>query len=152
MAGGPPPTLRFSATVFRALFSGAVPMAPVSGPVGRFHHGGQFAIYGSLTPDGCAVAIRRYLRPDDATRVVVSLRVTGRMTDLRGRADVSVVWQDGWAAGHPSPTWAISDAARAAGAQGMLYSSRSRPDLTHLVIFNPAAVLSAGQPFPFTPA
>ncbi|MBP9183969.1 MAG: RES family NAD+ phosphorylase [Fuscovulum sp.] len=120
-------------------------MAPASAPEGRFHHSGQWALYASLTPEGCAVAIRRYLRPDDPPRVVVALRVTGRMVDLRGRTEASVVWQDGWAAGTPSPTWAFSDAARAAGAQGLLYSSRSRPDLAHLAIFDPAAVRRAAD-------
>ncbi len=135
----------FDGTAFRALFAAADPLAPASAPEGRFHHSGQWALYASLTPEGCAVAIRRYLRPDDPPRVVVALRVTGRMVDLRGRTEASVVWQDGWAAGTPSPTWAFSDAARAAGAQGLLYSSRSRPDLAHLAIFDPAAVRRAAD-------
>lgn len=130
----------FDGTAFRALFAGGDPLAPALAPAGRFHHSGQWALYASLTPEGCAVAIRRYLRPDDPPRVVVALRVAGRMADLRGRAAASVVWQEERAAGRPSPTWEFSDAARAVGAQGLLYSSRSRPDLTHLVIFDPAAV------------
>jgi hypothetical protein len=62
---------------------------------------------------------------------------------------VSVVWLDAWAGGRPSTTWRFSDAARTAGAQGMLYSSRSRPELTHLVIFDPAAVIGTDAPLPF---
>jgi hypothetical protein len=143
------PALPFDGTAFRALFAGADPLAPAHNPVGRFHHSGQWAIYTSLTPEGCAVAIRRYLRASDPVRTVVPLRVAGRMADMRGQSEVSVVWQDAWAAGRPSTTWRFSDAARTAGAQGMLYSSRSRPELTHLVIFDPAAVIGTDAPLPF---
>lgn len=57
-----------------------------------------------------------------------------RKTDFSSRA--SIVWQDCVDKGEPAPTWDYSDAARKAGAQGMLYASRSRPDLTHLVLFD----------------
>jgi hypothetical protein len=145
-AGAEPPILR----AFRAIHAGADPLAPAQSPEGRFHHSGQWAIYASLTPEGCAVAIRRYLRADDPPRVVVPLALGPlRLTDLRGRAEVSAVWQDIRAGGAPSPTWAFSDAARAAGAQGVLYSSRSRPELTHLVIFDPAVIVGTGAPLPF---
>jgi hypothetical protein len=64
-----------------------------------------------------------------------------RVLDLRGRADLSVIWQDQRTAGKPSPTWAFSDAARLKGAQAMLYSSRSRPELSHLVLFDAPELL-----------
>jgi hypothetical protein len=35
------------------------------------------------------------------------------------------------------------------GTKGMLYSSRSRPDLTHLVLFDRASILQAGKPIAF---
>ncbi len=152
--GAEPPTLPFAATVWRAQLAGADPLATVRAPEGRFHHSGQLAIYASLTAEGSAVAIRRYLRDADPPRVVVPLRVAAqRILDMTGRPALSVVWQDIRALGARSPTWAFSDAARAAGAQGMLYSSRSRPDLTHLVLFDlsPAVVLGAGEPLPFPP-
>ncbi len=38
---------------------------------------------------------------------------------------------------------------RAEEAEGMLYSSRSRPGLTHLVLFSPPALAAAGAPLPF---
>ena len=50
-------------------------------------------------------------------------------------AFAGIIWQDLRESG-PSPTWAISDQLRAEGWQAMLYSSRSRPDLTHIVIFD----------------
>ncbi|WP_414898616.1 RES family NAD+ phosphorylase [Rhodovulum sp. YEN HP10] len=121
------------------------PCAPVSSPEGRFHHSGQAVLYASLTPEGAGVAIARYLTPDAPARALVPLAVAAdRIVDLRALPDptrASVVWQDLRSAGAPSPTWAFSDAARRDGAQGMLYPSRSRPDLTHLVLFDPAPPL-----------
>ncbi|HCQ65841.1 MAG TPA: hypothetical protein DIU07_12125, partial [Rhodobacteraceae bacterium] len=37
--------------------------------------------------------------------------------------------------GRQPASWALSDRARATGTEGMLYASRKRPDLTHLVLF-----------------
>ena len=91
------------------------------------------------------MAIARYLQPDDAPRVVVPLQVGCWVQDRSGQPALSVVWQDIRASGAAAPTWAVSDAARGAGAQGMLYSARTRPDLTHLVLFDPGAILGAGQ-------
>lgn len=151
--GGEPPLLHHAGPVWRAVFRGGDPLAPAAAPEGRFHHAGQFALYASLTPEGCVVALRRYLRPGDPPREIVPLSITAtRLADLRGQAAASVVWQDIRAGGEPAPTWAFSDAARAAGAEGMLYSSRSRPELSHLVIFQPGLLQSVGPPLPFPPS
>ena len=148
--GPEPPLLRHAGPVWRAVFRGGDPLAPAAAPEGRFHHSGQFALYASLTPEGCAVAIKRYLQPGDPLREIAPLSImTDRLADLRGQPAASMVWQDIRAGGEPAPTWAFSDAARAAGAEGMLYSSRSRPDLSHLVIFRPGLLRSAGAPLPF---
>ena len=96
------------------------------------------------------MAIKRYLRADDPLRVVVPLQIeAARLADLRGRPELSVVWQDIRAGGAVAPTWAFSDALRAAGAEGMFYSSRSRPDLTHLALFGPAVIRVVGKALPF---
>lgn len=71
------------------------------------------------------------------------------LADLRGNPDASAVWQDIRVNGANAPTWVYSDAARASGAQGILYSSRSRPDLTHVVLFDLSVVSSVGQAIPF---
>lgn len=145
-----PSFLPYTGPVWRAVFRGGDPLAPAASPEGRFHHSGQFALYASLTPKGCAVAIRRYVQPGDPLREIVPLAITAaRLADLRGQAAASVVWQDIRAGGEPAPTWVFSDAARKAGAEGMLYSSRSHPDLTHLVIFRPDLLHGAGAPLPF---
>lgn len=140
----------FAGIAWRAVFAGSDPLSLARSPVGRFHHSGQTALYTSLSAEGCAVAIRQYVQPSDPPRVIVPLTVSARhLADLRGRPDVSVVWQDDWAKGIPSSTWAFSDAARADGAQGLLYSSRSRPDLTHLVLFDLSTIRTAGDALPF---
>ncbi|MDP5219231.1 RES family NAD+ phosphorylase [Ruegeria sp. 2205SS24-7] len=143
----------FTGTVWRMTFEGQDARVPVTSPEGRFHHSGQVAIYSSLTAEGTAIAIRRYMSPEDAPRQIQPLQIdAARVADLRGNRDASVIWQDIRATGAPSPTWAFSDAARANGAQAMLYSSRSRPDLSHLVIFDPQIARAhpdaAAQPWP----
>ncbi|GHE90042.1 hypothetical protein GCM10016455_07960 [Aliiroseovarius zhejiangensis] len=144
--------IRFTGTVYRLIFVGQDATAPVPSPEGRFHHSGQLAIYTSLTAEGCGVAIKRYLHPDDAPRHIVPLAVDlDRVADIRGQVGASVIWQDNRAAGCPAPTWGYSDQARADGAQGLMYSSRSRPDLTHLTLFttDPGALRMTGLPIPF---
>ena len=47
-------------------------------------------------------------------------------------------------AGEASPTWLFSDEARDKGADAMLYSSRSRPELSHVVIFDTACLSYIG--------
>ena len=128
------------------------PSRPARAPQGRFHHAGQVAAYASLSAEGAAVAIRRYL-DDGAARVLVPMWLNAaRVLDERGNRDASVVWQDIWAAGEPSPTWAFSDAARAANAQAMLYSSRSRPELSHVVVFEPECLAFVGPVTDYNPS
>jgi len=131
----------FTGVVWRIMFADRLDQAckPVGSPVGRFHHSKQVALYTSCTEEGARVAIKRYLKPDDPKRIIVPLRVNShhiydvRKTDFSTLA--SIVWQDCVENNESVSTWAISDIARNAGAQGMLYASRSRPDLTHLVLF-----------------
>lgn len=120
------------------------PAEPAQAPKGRFHHSGQVAAYASLTAEGAAVAIQRYLG-DGVARVLIPmwLRCTS-IADERGNQSASIVWQDICEAGHPSPTWAFSDAARKAGAQAMLYASRSRPEISHVVVFDTACLRYVG--------
>ena len=111
--------------------------------MGRFHHSGQTALYTSCTEEGAGVAIKRYVNAGDPERIIVPLQINAdRIFDIRKTDFVkhaSMVWQDCVEKGEPAPTWQYSDTARDAGAQGMLYSSRSRPDLTHLVLFDVSA-------------
>lgn len=145
--------IRFSGPVWRLLprLVAETPAAPAHAPEGRFHHSGQVAAYASLSAEGAAVAIKRYLG-DGVERVLVPMWFDAeRVADERGNRAASVVWQDIWEGGAPSPTWAFSDAARQAGAQAMLYSSRSRPDLSHVVVFEPSCLTYVGPTTEFVP-
>lgn len=123
------------------------PNSPASAPEGRFHHSGQTAVYASLTAEGTRVAMQRYLT-DGVPRVLVPMRLTAqRVADIRGIENASIVWQDLQRDKEPLPTWSYSDSARLAGAEAMLYSSRSRPELSHVVVFKPRC-LSATDPIP----
>ena len=122
----------------------ATPTVPAMAPEGRFHHSGQVAAYASLSPEGASVAIQRYLNDNVARKLVPMWLNTDCLADERGNHEASLVWQDIRARGQQSPTWAISDAARVAGAKAMLYSSRSRPDLSHVVVFDPTCLSFVG--------
>lgn len=57
------PRKLFNGPVWRLLPEGLAdtPSVPAKAPEGRFHHSGQVAAYASLTEEGAAVAIQRYL-------------------------------------------------------------------------------------------
>lgn len=136
-------------------------------PEGRFHHGGQPALYASPTPQTAAVAIDIYLRPNDPPRVMVPLSIRGaNMADLRDHETCdqlgirpdwpSVPWADQRAAGQPATSWKASDAVRQSGADGMIYASRREPQRWHVVLFrwnrsDAGSVALAGKPTPWQP-
>lgn len=127
------------------------PNSPARAPAGRFHHSGQIAAYASLSAEGASVAMKRYL-VDEIERKFVPMHLTcERALDRRNDPDASIVWQDIHASGQTPPTWAISDEARSLGAQAMLYTSRSRPDLSHVVVFEPDCLSFIGPVTDFTP-
>lgn len=117
-----------------------LPLAPARADEGRFHYDGQIAIYTSLTAEGAGTAVQRYLAEDRRPKVIVPLLVEATdILDMRGTPEdvqaTTKVWQDIRANGLRAPTWDLSDKARASGAQGMLYRSRTHPGLSHLVLF-----------------
>jgi len=137
-----------SGTFYRMKFKNEAAnlLRPAHSPEGRWHHDGQTALYLSETPEGTHIASRMYMRPNDPEREVYPLTVTNaRVLNLRNEAALQhhnidtrekhSMWHEVRAQGKPSPTWAISDAIRALGFDGMLCPSRSRPDLTHLTLF-----------------
>ncbi|MDA5093648.1 RES family NAD+ phosphorylase [Aliiroseovarius sp. KMU-50] len=121
-------------------------LAPAKAPHGRWHYGGQKALYLSGSPEGCRVAVKAYQRSEDPPRGIFPIDVEAdRIVDLRlpeirnalgiSLDDLHVFWATLHSEGiHPS-TWRISDALRDEGADGVLTPSRSRPDLTHLTLF-----------------
>ncbi|NOR64023.1 MAG: RES domain-containing protein [Rhodobacteraceae bacterium] len=122
-------------------------LSPARSPEGRFHHGGQQAMYLSETPEGCHVAMAYYAQAGDPAQALAALELSNAMIiDLRDPAQCARLgidpsnannrWQNERAEGLSASTWVISDAARMAGADGMLSPSRSRPALTHLTLFS----------------
>jgi len=136
----------FDGPVWRILPQALVdtPAEPAKAPEGRFHHSGQIAAYASLSAKGASVAIQRYLGDRIARKLVPMWLKSDCVVDERGNKTASVIWQDIRASALRSPTWAFSDTARDAGAQAMLYSSRSRPELNHVVVFDPACLSFVG--------
>jgi RES domain-containing protein len=113
---------------------------------GRFHHDGERAIYMSPTPEGAAVAVATYVRPGDPDRLLVPLWLeAAHLADFRDPATVSalelkggetsITWRDQREIGQPATSWLASDAARASGADGMIYTSRKVPARWHVVLF-----------------
>jgi RES domain-containing protein len=122
-------------------------LSSAASEVGRFHHSGQSAHYTSLSLIGAGIAIGYYIQPSDDARVSVELQVSAdRLVDLRNPATCVALgitldgalqrWQPIHASGTRPSTWDVSDAARQAGAHGMLYPSTRAPDRTHLVLFD----------------
>jgi RES domain-containing protein len=132
---------------------------------GRYHHDAQPALYLSPTPEYSRIAIDAYLRPDDAPRVIVPFDVTDALlADLRApdvqRAlglngtESGTLWQPERAMGQPATSWIASDAARNAGADGIIYAARSDATRWHIVLFRWNAptgpqVTQSGSPIPF---
>ncbi len=147
------PLSTFDGPVWRLLPDALLdtPAEPARAPVGRFHHSGQIAAYASLSAEGASVAIQRYLGDRIARKLVPMWLKSDCVVDERGNKAASVIWQDICANGLRSPTWVFSDAARDAGAQAMLYSSRSRPELDHVVVFDPACLSFVGPATSFEP-
>ena len=145
--------MQFNGQVWRLLpeSRAKTPSFPAQAPEGRFHHSGQVVAYASLSVEGVEVAMRRYL-DDGVKRVLVPMWLaSNQVADERGNPKASLIWQDIRAAGSLSPTWLFSDAARDAGADAMLYSSRSRPELSHVVVFDTACLSYIGPTTTFEP-
>lgn len=152
----------FSGRLWRICTDGADPLAPVSSPEGRFHHGGQPALYTSLSPEGAAVALASYVTRHDPPRLIWPLDLNAAaMADLRDPdtcaafgidlSDPVARWTDDRAAGRPARSWRASDRLRALGATGGLYASRKAPHLGHAVLFEATGLRLAGAPTVWTP-
>ncbi len=131
---------------------------------GRYHRPGQPALYITPHADWATIAIGRYLLSDGIARVAVPLELDGTLVfDQRYPAACAALgidpeqsqvrWNDELAAGREPPSWKASDAARAAGAQGIIDVSRGIEGGWHACLFAwnvPGApqVRVAGDPIP----
>ncbi|NJM81327.1 MAG: RES family NAD+ phosphorylase [Tabrizicola sp.] len=78
---------------------------------------------------------------------------TQRLLNLRGH-ESGTLWLPERAAGLPATSWIASDAARTAGADGIVYAARSDPARWHVVLFRwnvpeGPVVRQDGDPVPF---
>lgn len=110
---------------------------------GRYNRPGQPTLYMSASPEGVAAAMARY---GEAERTLVPLRVAAeRLIDLRCAAASDILgidvararedWLFATERGMEAPSWAVSDQARAIGADGLIDRSRHAPGEWHLVLF-----------------
>ncbi|RYD93812.1 MAG: RES domain-containing protein [Sphingobacteriales bacterium] len=113
---------------------------------GRYHHDAEPALYMSNTPEWAWKAVESYVRLGDASRIVSELHVSdARVVDIRDQdlcrdlgiipSDSDVPWQPQLSARQRPSTWNVSDRARQAGADGLVYTARTAPLRWHLVLF-----------------
>jgi len=143
--------IAFQGIVWTVVLAGADARLPVAAPEGAFHHAGQRAIYAALTAEGAIAARWPLAHPDDPPFEVVPLRATlARVADARTDGRPAMNWHDARRQGEPGPAWGLIDAARAAGAEGLLWR---KGDHDYLVLFETALVEFAGprRPFPRVP-
>ena len=114
---------------------------------GRFHHDGQSALYLSPNPAAAARTVAAYVKANDPPRILARIALTGAgVINLRDRDTLTVLglngteaatlWRPQRRAGLAATSWRASDAARATGACGMIYTSRDLMSRWHLVLFN----------------
>lgn len=161
------PLHRISGRFWRAIAverSDQVLDKPGADSAGRYHRPGQSALYITPEADWATIAIGRYLLADGIARVVVPLQLDrAELFDQRDPAACAALgidpaksqvrWNDELAAGREPPSWHTSDAARAAGADGIIDVSRGIEGGWHVCLFRwnqPDAprVRVAGEPLP----
>ena len=142
----------------------AVLAPPGPQSAGRYHRPGQPALYVTRHADWATIAIGVYLHGDGQSRVAVPLDVgPARLVDQRDPEACRALgidpdrsmdpWRAALAAGEEPPSWLAADAARAAGADGIVDPSRGIEGGWHAVLFRwnaPGApsVTVAGAPAP----
>ena len=119
---------------------------PARESAGRYHRPGQAALYVSPVLEWSIIAVSGYIREDGRVRVVVPLLVSGaKVLDqhdedacraLNVDRDLSnEPWRPVLSAGRDPPSWRNADAARAAGADGIIDRSRKIPNGWHVNLF-----------------
>jgi RES domain-containing protein len=113
---------------------------------GRYHRVGQATLYMSPTPEWATIAVSGYMREDGQPRVVVPLTVTvAHVLDQHDESACRMLgvdrelsntsWRSALETGSEPLSWRNSDAARAAGADGIIDRSRMIPGGWHLNLF-----------------
>ncbi|WP_166416150.1 RES family NAD+ phosphorylase [Cochlodiniinecator piscidefendens] len=121
------------------------PLQRAQSPEGRFHHNGQTAFYLSPTKAWALKTMARYVADDDRPTYLRYALNDAVLLDLRKSderakfdftlSDIRSAWHEDRALGHPAPSWGISDVARGAGFNGMIYPSRTELKRWNIVLF-----------------
>lgn len=120
------------------------PPAPES--AGRYHRPGQATLYMSPKLEWAMIAVSGYIREDGRPRVVVPLMVgEAHVLDQHDEEACRILgidrdlsntqWRSALEAGAEPPSWRNADAARAAGADGIIDRSRMIPGGWHVNLF-----------------
>lgn len=137
---------------------------PGPGSAGRYHRHGQPALYVTQSAEWAGIAVSGYMREDGLPRMIVPVIVSAaQVLDQRDlaacealgidREASNVNWRQFLAAGDEPPSWRNADAARAAGADGIIDRSRHIPGGWHVALFRWNAlggptVSVCGEPVP----
>lgn len=119
---------------------------PDASSAGRYHRLGQPTLYMSASLEWSIIAISGYMREDQRPRVVVPLLVTDAIVvdqhDQQACEQLGIdrelsnlSWRSALAVGQEPASWRTADAARAAGADGIIDRSRLIPGGWHLNLF-----------------
>ena len=141
---------RISGRFWRAIAAdrvGQVLDPPGQDSAGRYDRPGQRALYITAEADWATIAIGRYLLVDGIRRTAVPVELAGAdVFDQRDPAACAALgidplqsqvrWNDELVAKRDPPSWQASDAARAAGAQGIIDVSRGISGGWHLCLFD----------------
>jgi hypothetical protein len=165
----PVPLLTIQGRFYRAILAARTaeviaPPGPAS--AGRYHRPGQPALYITGSAEWARIAVSSYRREDGLPRVVVPLDVgAARVFDQRDAQACAALgidpetsnmeWRAALAAGREPPSWRNADAARAAGADGIIDRSRHIPGGWHVALFRwndlgGPRVVVAGQASPLS--
>jgi len=139
---------RINGLFYRSIGADHVERA-LSGSVrpGRYSRADQPSLYLSVSRDGVEAAMIAHKDAASPERIVVPVRVVADcifdLRDERACAEAGIDrglafadWQDIVRAGGEAPSWAVANAVRALGANGLIDPSRKAPGLWHLVLFS----------------
>lgn len=143
------PTRRISGRFYRAVRVDrieAVLNPPGADSAGRYHRHGQPALYITTEPDWAVIALGGYMAEDGLPRAVVPLEISAAAVfDQRDEAACralgidpdhsDVRWRLALEKGEEPLSWKASDAARAAGTDGIIDRSRGIVGGWHVALF-----------------
>jgi len=143
------PLRKVEGTFFRSILANRLEYVlapPPAESAGRYHRRGQAALYMSPTIEWSMIAVSGYIREDGQQRVVMPIKISEAYVLDQHDEDVckligidrdlsNAPWRSALGVGQEPPSWRNSDAARLAGADGIIDRSRMIPGGWHLTLF-----------------